>query len=82
MPWCEAANLVECVPGWWGVAPTSVPLINAVKGVACEQRSSHLGMQLMSCVHLCKFIISSAVVALAVSLSRYQYQNGKKKQLR
>ena len=46
MPWCEAANLVECVPGWWGVAPTSVPLTNAVKGVACEQRLSHLGMQL------------------------------------
>ena len=25
------------VLGWWGVAPTSVPLRNAIKGVACAQ---------------------------------------------
>ena len=55
-------------------APTSVPLRNAIKGVACVKTSVPLGMQLKilstkSYVHLCKFIIPSAVVALAVSLS-------------
>ena len=39
VPWRKATNLAERVPGWWGVAPTSLPFTNAVKGVACEQTS-------------------------------------------
>ena len=39
MPWCETANLAERVLGWQCVAPTSVPLRNAIKGVAYAQIS-------------------------------------------
>ena len=61
-------------------APTSVPLKNAIKGVACVKTSVLLGMQLKilstkSCVHLCKFIVPSALAPLAVSLSRCQNGN-------
>ena len=44
---------------------------NAIKGVACAQTSILLGSAI-KCVHLCKFIVLSAVAALAVSLSRLQ----------
>ena len=33
----EATNLVKHMLGWEGVATTSVPLRNAIKGVACAQ---------------------------------------------
>ena len=35
--WCKATNLAECILGWWGVAPTSVPVRNVIEGVGCVQ---------------------------------------------
>ena len=37
------------VLGWWGVAPTVIPLRNAIKGMACVQTSVN-----KSCIHLHK----------------------------
>ena len=35
----NTANLAERVLDWQGVAPTSIPLRNAIKSVACVQTS-------------------------------------------
>jgi len=39
MPSRKATNLAVCVLGWWGVAPTSILLRNAIEGVTCVQTS-------------------------------------------
>ena len=60
------------------MVPTSLPLKNAVKDVACAQKSelfrntikrTHLQKR---CVHLYKFSVPSVVVVLAVLLSLCQ----------
>ena len=66
--------ILRCVFQLAGCGPTSVPLRNAIKVVACAQ-TLVLFMQLKdpvrkSCVRLHKCIVSSTVEALAVSLSQ------------
>ena len=60
------------------MAQTSVPLRNAIKSVACGQTSVPFRTKdpvAKSCVHLCKFIIPSAVAVLVVSLLQRQNDN-------
>ena len=69
-----ATNFAECVLGWRGVLQTSLPFRNTIKGVACAQTSVPFWNAIKQyCLqNLCSFtnfIISSAVTALAVSLS-------------
>ena len=59
-----ATNLAECILGWRGVVPTSLPLRNTIKGVACAQTFVHLGMQLKDAVYknLCSLSLSFLVL--------------------
>ena len=77
-----SARLLICRACSWlvGVVPTSLPLQNVIKGVACVQTSITLRIAIeISClqkvVHAYVTSSFSTVVALVVSLLRHQ--NGK-----
>ena len=55
--------------------PTSVPLRNAIKGVACVQTSIPMQLKELvykSCVYLRKFIVSSGASGLIVAMLKWQ----------
>ena len=91
MPQCEVTNLAECVLGWWGVAPISTPLRNAIKGVACVQtavlfRNAIKRSCVKKCVHLTQVYRSqhcSGASGLIVATSKLQkiVIRGRKKEL-
>ena len=62
------------------MAPTSVPLGNTIKGVACTQtsvpfRNVKSNLVTKSCVHLHKFIGPSAIAALVVNVATPKRKN-------